>query len=123
MTTSKSPIPSEPTKPCRVYGRFDYYLPARRNTLGHLYGYAAAAIPGLKVKMSNRATWPLFWCLSPEDQANLKQQTREWFGADLIIPNIPDPKFATQWESLEEIDHLIRQKPRGQKGVSDDGRR
>lgn len=65
-----------------------------------------------------RTMWPLFWCLSPQDQAKLMQYQWDNFGFRLVIPPLPsDIDIDTEIESPEEIDRLIRQKPRYLKGA------
>lgn len=63
-----------------------------------------------------RAEWPLFWCLPIETQARLMQWYWDEFGHNLPIPAAPGQTPA-EWkvtleESHEDIDLLMREKPR-----------
>ena len=57
----------------------------------------------------------LWHILKPEDKLKLAMLYRDIAGFDFIPPNSPDPviQCETKTESLEEIDKLMRQKPRG----------
>ena len=67
---------------------------------------------------SNRTTWPLFWCLSVESHAALMKFQLDKYGQHLVIPPLPkDVRIDTKLKSLEEIDRLMRRKPRYPKGV------
>lgn len=66
----------------------------------------------IMVLISQRATWPLFWCLSAETQALLMKYQFDKYGFRLVIPPRPsDTHSDTAIESPEEIDRLIRQRP------------
>lgn len=68
--------------------------------------------------LSERTTWPLFWCLKPKDQTKLKQWQWDNYGFRLEIPPLTsDTHIVTVLESPEEIDRIIRQKPHYPKGV------
>ena len=65
-----------------------------------------------------RTTWPLFWCLKPKCLAKLIQWYWDNYGFLLEIPPPLDGiSIDTAFESLEEIDRLMRQKPHYPKGV------
>ena len=65
--------------------------------------------------------WPLFWCLSPESQANLMIAYYEITGTVLKPPLPPDTSKAI-WEATlnenhEDFDKLMRQAPEHQKRI------
>lgn len=67
---------------------------------------------GLK-QLEPRGTWPLFWCLKPEDQAKLMQFQWDNHGDKLEIP-APGRTSEAAWQAVmlensEEIDRLMRQ--------------
>lgn len=62
-----------------------------------------------------RVTWPLFWCLKPEDQAKLMQYHWDNFGTRMDIPPAPDMP-SDDWkivlcETPEELARLMRERP------------
>ena len=74
-------------------------------------------MPTPKQERSERVTWPLFWCLKPEDQARLMQFQWDKFGLRLEIPPLPsDIHIDTALESPEEIGRIIRKRPHHPKG-------
>lgn len=63
--------------------------------------------------MNKTHVWPLFWCLSAETQAKLMQYQWDNYGLPLEIPKqASDTHVAPVLESPEEIDRLMRQRPR-----------
>jgi len=66
-----------------------------------------------------RSKWPLFWSLEPAAQAKLIQYQWDNYNENIAIPaplEIPQEDWPIEMESLEEIDRLMRQKPRRPKG-------
>lgn len=65
---------------------------------------------------TERATWPLWQCISPEKQAQFIQDVWDKYGIDLLKdykPGAPitHPGKFGNIENPEEIDRLMRQKP------------
>lgn len=74
--------------------------------------------PFLLGEVKMRTTWPLFWCLKPEAQALLMKYQWDNHGFRLQVPPLSDDgHIDTKIESPEEIDKLMRQKPRYFKGT------
>ena len=60
----------------------------------------------------------LWWCLEVETQVALMKFQWDKYGFRLSIPPFPpEPKFNPTYDTLEEIDKTIRQRPYGLKKV------
>lgn len=59
-------------------------------------------------------TWPLWKCIKAEKQAQFIQDIWDKFGIDLLKEDKPGTSvtYLGKIESLEEIDQLIRKRPR-----------
>ena len=64
--------------------------------------------------MSERAAWPLWQCLP--DETIIKLILYQWDNYGLKLELLAD--IYADWESLEEIDQLMRQAPRHQRRVA-----
>jgi len=62
-------------------------------------------------------SYPIWWCLSAENQAKLMQFQWDNFGYYLEIPPLPVGSIENI-ESLEEIDKIIRKPPKSQKRIT-----
>jgi len=64
--------------------------------------------------MPERDTWPLWKCLNAKSLAQFIQDVWDKYGIDLLKEDKlgPSVTYKGQIESLEEIDKLIRQKPK-----------
>lgn len=62
---------------------------------------------------ANRATWPLWKCISPEKQAQFIQDVWDKYHIDLLKDDKPSASvtYSGKIESLEEISQIMRQKP------------
>ena len=59
-------------------------------------------------------TWPLWQCIKAESQAQFIEDVWEKFGIDLLKEDKPTAfiTYSGKIEGIEEIDKLIREKPR-----------
>lgn len=69
------------------------------------------------MRLTERNTWPLWKCIKAENQGNFIEAVWKKFGIDLLKGDKPGKPITysdvpVDIESLEEIDHLMRQKPR-----------
>jgi len=65
---------------------------------------------------SGHIRWPLFHCLSPEDQVKLMQYQWDTYGYRLEIPPLK-LNIGVVYPSLEECERNMKQKPHGMKRV------
>ena len=67
--------------------------------------------------MKNRQyKWPLFYCISVEEQALLMQFQWDEYGFRLTIPPAPSHgRIDTEIESPEEIERIMKQPPKHKK--------
>lgn len=75
-------------------------------------------MPTPKQERSERVTWPLWQCISPESLAKLILYQWDHYGLklDLLSGSESDIHVVTTIEPLEEIDHIMRQPPSRSKG-------
>lgn len=69
--------------------------------------------------LENRFTFPLFWCLKPEQQVQLVRYQLKTYGLRLEIPPAPGQgEYNLRLETPAELENIMKQAPHSPRRVA-----